>query len=186
MRQRNHARSVRTPVLRRRRHRHVPGGAQEVGLRILADEQREFYQRPLGKQGVEPKLRAFAPWRHVAAPSAPWVAVAHGQYRHALFVVEDLGIKPHPVAQTLAAPIVPRNAARMHFCAGRLSDDKNSRRGTGLKDRTRSERQMRIAGPTFAHDSEQVIERSIDPDRRAFGKFIGCDLTSIRSEDGTP
>lgn len=133
--------------------------AQEVGLRILADEQGELDARQLGKQAVQPQFSAFAPWRQIAARSPPRVAVTHRQDRDARLVIESLGIDAHPIAQALAAPVVPRYAADMHLCAGRLSDDENSRRRTGLHDRARPERKTRVARAARAHGSEQALQR---------------------------
>ena len=66
MRQRDDAGRVRSPVAYRRRHRRMARTAQEMSLRILADEQRELDPPQLGEQPIEPQLRALAPRRQVA------------------------------------------------------------------------------------------------------------------------
>src|SRR5664279_946461 len=98
MRQRDDAGRVCTPVSRRRCHRCMALAAQEMGLRILADEQGELDSRQLGEQAIEPQIGALAAWRQIAARSPPRVAVTHRQDRDARLVIEGVGIDAHPVA----------------------------------------------------------------------------------------
>ena len=90
------------------------------------------------------------------------MAVAHRQNRDSRLVIKGLDIDAYPVAQALAAFVVPRHAAGVHLGARRLADDKNSCRGAGLLDRARAERQMPFAGAACAHGGQQVFKRLMD------------------------
>ena len=169
MRQRDDPRGVYTPVARRCCHRCMTLAAQEMGLRILADEQGERDVRQFGEQAIEPQLSTFAPRRQVATRGAPRITVTHREDRNLRLVIKGLGIDAHPIAQALSAFIVPRNAARMHPRTRGLADDENSCRRTSLHDRARAQRQVRIAGAACAHGSQQAFERSMDLNGRSPG-----------------
>lgn len=56
----------------------------------------------------------------------------------------------------------------MHTGTRRLANDENSRRRTSLHNRARAEPQMRVAGATRAHVSQQAFERLIALKGRSF------------------
>jgi len=162
MRQWKHAGSVCAPVLGRRGHRLVAVVAQEVGLRVLADEQRELDPRQLGEQLGQPQFGALSPRRHIAALCAPWETVAHRQDRNGVLVIERCGVDAHPVAQARTAAIVPWHATRMRVRARRLANDEKACRRARLQNRTSAERQLRLARAARAHCSQQPLERLMD------------------------
>ena len=126
-----------------------------------ADEQRELDLRKLRKQTVEPQRCTFAPWRQIAALCAPGVAKADRHDGHRGGIVEALRVDTHPVAQALATAIVPRDTARMHSRARRLTDDEDACAGANLQHGSRPLRQMRLANAAGAHFGEQGVERVV-------------------------
>ena len=94
-----------------------------------------------------PQWGAFATRRPVAARRTARVTQTHRDDGHTISVVEAFGVDTHPFAQSLAAAVVPRNAARMHPRTRRLANDQDRCRGTGLKHWARPHRQVCFACP---------------------------------------
>src|SRR5579864_1994552 len=128
-------------------------------LSVMADQQRRLDARQFGEQVIEPKLRAFAPWRQVARIALARIAVAHRDDRHQRFVVERAAIDIHPLPQSFAARVVPRNAGHVHASAGGLSDDQNACRRVRAYYGTHAERKVTLAGSTIAHRAKERVER---------------------------
>lgn len=119
--------------------------AQEVGLRVPANEHRELDLRHVRKQAIEPQLRAFAPRRQIAARPAAGIAQAHRHDRNASLVVEVLGVDAHPVAQSFAAAVIPRDTARVHPRTRRLANDEDARPRARLQHGARAEGKVSLA-----------------------------------------
>jgi hypothetical protein len=68
-------------------------------------------------------------------------------------------IDVHPLSQSFAARVVPRNAGQMHASAGRLSDDENACRRVCAQYGTHAERQVTLADATIAHRAKERVER---------------------------
>jgi hypothetical protein len=75
------------------------------------------------------------------------------------FVVEGAVIDIHPLPQSFATRIVPRDARHMHASAGRLSDDENACRRVRAQHGTHAERQVALAGSAIAHRAKERVER---------------------------
>lgn len=71
--------------------------AQEMGLCIRSNEQRQFNPWELRQQAIKPHRCAFTPRWHVPTGRAAWVAQAHGHDGHTAWVVEVRRIDAHPV-----------------------------------------------------------------------------------------
>src|SRR3546814_1543033 len=75
------------------------------------------------QQSRMPERRAFRPGRPVAARGLhARVAEAHGHDRDQILVVEGLTIEAEPVAQPIAAAVVPRDAGLVHPRPGRSEE----------------------------------------------------------------
>ncbi|WP_435575248.1 uracil-DNA glycosylase family protein [Burkholderia cenocepacia] len=111
MRQRQDGRAVVAPGLHGIGQRRLARAAQEMPLRVLADQQREPDRRQFGQQPVDPQGRAFGARRVVAARAAARVAEAHRHDREARLVVEGLGVDAETFYDETRFAIVP-----MGFC----------------------------------------------------------------------
>jgi len=157
MRQRDEARRVVRKGLDGFRHAAARGLAEEVALRVLADEQGQRDVRHLRQQAVVPQRRALLARWQVTALATAWVAIAHGHDRDARRVVEHLAVDAEPAAQLVAALVVPRHAGLVHREARRLADDQQPCARTGLHDRARPERQVGLACAAGADVGEQRV-----------------------------
>src|SRR5688572_19265804 len=126
VRQGNECRRVQSPCLCSLSQRRLAAVAQKVALRMLSDEQCQFYRRQFGEQLIQPQFRALATWRQVTTLAPAWIAITHRDDRDACFFVKVFLANPHPRAQMLTTRIVPGNASFVHARAGRLTDDENT------------------------------------------------------------
>lgn len=133
-------------------------------LRVLSDQQCQFDLRHPREQLVEPQLRAFGTRRIIAARTPAGITESDRNNREAGFVVEHGIVDPEPLAQALAACVVPRDARRMHPRAGRLTDDQNTGVDRRTHDRTRAERKLVSAKSTGTYFAQELVERGIGQD----------------------
>ena len=118
---------------------------QITALGVTADEKRQLALGQVGEEPLMPQGRAFRAGRQIPVRSRARVAKPHGGDCDSPGVVECRFVDPHPSAQTVAAVVLPGNAARMNFRPGRLADDQDSRLAAHLHHRPRPERQVRRA-----------------------------------------
>ena len=100
------------------RQRAFPCRTQIVLVSVLAHQQRAADLRKMFEQPGMPERRTLAARRPVAARfRGARIAETHGHDRHPVGIVEDLPLDLQPLAQAIAAGIVPRQACRMRPCA---------------------------------------------------------------------
>ena len=87
---------------------------------------------------------------HVAAAGFARVAKAHGNDCNVGRIMQFGVRKASPVAQAIAAGIVPGHAAGVHFAARSLADNGEPRCRRKLYHRSRTMRKMRGTGPASA------------------------------------
>src|SRR6185437_4701990 len=95
-----------------------------MSLGILADQERQLAVGKVIEQAFVPNRCALGSRRFVASilPGA-WIAKSHGTNRDSFFIVEDRAIQPDPIAQPVAARIVPSNPSLMNLAPRCLADD---------------------------------------------------------------
>ncbi len=101
----------------------LAGAAEQGALGVLTDCQGQLDGRELGQQRGMPARGALRAGWQISSCSATGVAQPHRYDCHLLPIVEDGAIDPQPVAESLAAGVMPGNAAAVDFRAGSLSDD---------------------------------------------------------------
>ena len=132
------------PVLHGQRHPWVLFG-QVVCQGVLANHQRKALLPQRRKQWRTPLGRALGPGRQIPRWALARIAQAHGHNGEQLRVVELLTAHAQPIAQTVAAGIVERNARFMHLAARSLGRNEYPGRWMKLQNRPRAQRQMRGA-----------------------------------------
>ncbi len=115
---------------------------QIARLGMDADQQGQAVLRQHAEHRVMPLRGALLARRCVSPGGAAGIAEAHRHLRHEALVIECRLVDPQPVAQPVAAVIVPRHATGVDPGAGCLSDDEDARRGGKTRDRARAERQV--------------------------------------------
>ena len=124
-----------------------PGHEMEV-LGVAAHQQNHFDPRHQGEEAILPARRAFgAGWAVAAMAVDAGIAESHRQDGDPRDVVESIAIEGEPVAQAIAAGVVPGDAGLMHLGARRLADDQEPRGGGDPEDRPGPQRQMVLADP---------------------------------------
>ncbi len=142
--------------------------AEVIGLGIAADEEGQADVGQRRAQGRMPERRAFRPGRGIpASRQAAGIAEPDADECYAPRVVEDLAREPEPRPQALARGIVPRHAGLVHLGSRRLSANEKPRRGEGLEDRARAERQMLGTDPAGADAGEECREARASAHRLA-------------------
>jgi len=68
-------------------------------------------------------------------------------------------IQPQPVAQAIAACIIPRYTTPMDHAPRRLTDDQQPSGARQLRHGTGTERQFRLADATGPHFAQQTFQR---------------------------
>lgn len=115
---------------------------------VLAHQKRQLQIRKKGDKALVPDRSTFgARWPVPAVLARTRITKSHGENRYSRIIVELRGIELHPVAKSIAARIIPRDAALMGLAPWRLADNQQPRRAGYLKNRPRSERQARRADP---------------------------------------
>ena len=71
-------------------------------------------------------------------------------------VVEHFAFDSHPVSQSIAAHIVPRDSGFMGSTAGCLANNQDFRAATSLQERARSQRQVLFTLAAFPNLGQQV------------------------------
>lgn len=137
------------------RHALACGRSQKVVLNVAANEQGQLHVWHVLQQPVVPQRGAFAARWQVATAAFAGIAVTHGHDGHLARVVENFWGEVEPTAQQLAAGIVPGNAALVDFGAGGLAHNEQARRGTGLHDGARAQRQVGSADAAGAYFRQQ-------------------------------
>ncbi len=103
-----------------------------------------------------PERRAFAPRRQITAGSGAGIAKTHREQSDKVRIVK-VGIgKTGPLAEPIAAVVLPGNAALVNAGAWSLSDDYDARLVAELNDWPRSRREVGGAdgtGPNFSEKS---------------------------------
>lgn len=129
-----------------------------VTLRVDANEQRQAALWQRAEKLCVPERRTFGPRWQVGAVARTWITKPHRDQRHTPGIVKNVCGKTGPRAQSVAAIVLPRYAARVNFRTRRLPDDDDRRRCTHLHDRARLMRQLTRAHRTPAHVAQQTIE----------------------------
>src|SRR5574337_421653 len=158
MHRRNEIRQIFAERLHRCGERPLAPLAQEICLRVLADEQGQAHVLQQRDELRMPGLAAFGSWRIVTAAPATGVAKSHWHDGNARFVVKNVAIDAHPRAQAFAAGVVPRNAGGVDLRARRLADDENARRRACAQHGIGTQRQVRFADPTGTYVAQQRVE----------------------------
>jgi hypothetical protein len=139
-------------------------------LGIVADQQRGLDSGKMSEQTRMPEGRAFSAGRLVAAARfAAGITKTHRQDRHAAFVVESRLVEPHPVAQTIAADIVPRYPGLMGLPSKGLSDDQQPGGASKLRNWPRAKWEGGFAGRAHPDMTQQEFS--------ATSRFFGPRLT---------
>src|SRR5665213_1994843 len=88
--------------------------------------------------------------RRVVAPifSSAWITKSDGKDRNSGSIVEGRAIQLQPVAQAVAACIIPRDPTLMDLAPRRLADDQKPSGARQLYNRSRPEWQFRLTDPT--------------------------------------
>ena len=107
-----------------------------------------------------PERRTFRARWSVTTLSSPRIAVTHRHDRHTRSVIENVRRYPHPVSQSLAARIVPRNSSGVHSRTRSLSYYKNARRLACLEHRPRAEWKKCVTRSAVADCDQQIVERA--------------------------
>jgi hypothetical protein len=77
----------------------------------MADQKRQLAIRKVVEQAFVPERCAFGSRRLVAAVlSGTRITKSHGEKRDSFFIVEDRAIQLDPIAQAVAARVVPSNS----------------------------------------------------------------------------
>jgi len=86
-----------------------------IGDRVASDQQGQLYCREERTQPRVPTRRALGARRQVAASDvAAGIAQTDGHDRYSIFVVKGGAIEGEPLAQSVAAAIVEREAGLVH------------------------------------------------------------------------
>mgnify|MGYP001265081563 CR=1 FL=1 len=135
---------------------------QIVRLRATSDDERKTDTGHVVEQALMPERGTFRMGRKIATT---WIdsgiTESHGHDGNAVFVVEGVGLDLHPVAQSVAASIVPRFATGMDLCSRCLADDQHARRLTGAQDRPRTQRQISGTDLAGLHIAQECGEHDV-------------------------
>ena len=94
----------------------APGG-------VGADEDRHLQLRHEGEQARVPRVGEVLARRKVSALSRSREVEVHGDDRELARAIEHITVDTHPVAQPVAAAVVPHDAGLLGDAPGRLADD---------------------------------------------------------------
>lgn len=131
------------------RHRDIPPRAQIISVSVLTDQERQLQIGKMLKQALVPTRCTLGTRRVVASilPSAR-ITKPDREDRHSRIIVERHAIQIQPVAQAIAACIIPRYPTLMNLAPWRLTDDQKSSGLRQLYNGPRTERQFCLADPT--------------------------------------
>lgn len=169
MRQREELRTVLRKCLNGLGHgSHLPC-AQIILMRVLTDQKRQLQVRKMLEQAFVPARRTLGTrWVITAILASPGITKSHGKNRDLSFIVEGRTIQLQPVAQAIAACIIPRYPTLMDLAPWRLTDDQKSSGVRQLYNGPRTERQFCLADPTSPNFAQQTFQRH----RKAFSVNI--------------
>lgn len=152
---------------------------QVAPLSVGADDDVQAVPRELRQDAVVPARSTFGPGRLVTRGGRSWVAEAHGDKCDSSGVVELLRCDSEPASQGPPTRVVPRDARHVNLSPGGLSDDHDSGCGTGLHDRSGTEREHPRTDRARPDAGEQVCQLDVPlwchpvivagPGGRAFG-----------------
>ena len=96
---------------------------QVASRRVSSDKDRHLQVRHEGEQARVPLVgEVLARWQVTALASAREVEV-HGDDGELARVIERVAVDTHPVAQPVAAAVIPHDAGLLGDASGRLADD---------------------------------------------------------------
>ena len=148
-------------------HGHSPCLRQIMRLGVASYQQREFDCRQVTNDPFVPQGGALRTRRPVAAVPVPArIAETHGHDGNVPGVVKDGPVDGHPRSQTIAAGIVPGNAAGMNTGAGGLSNDQQPGSPLGPDDGSRAAGKDPGTHPAGADFLQQDGE-AVDHDRQS-------------------
>ena len=130
------------------------GSVELPALRILADQDNQFYLRQMGQNFAMPGWRAFAPRRQISALGViARKAEAHGDDGDFFGVVEYRVVQTEPVAQPVARSVGEGAARGVGAGAGCLPDNADARQWRCLDDGAGLMRQLLPKGGCVAADA---------------------------------
>ena len=93
-------------------------------MRVLTSQERQLQVREMLEQAFVPKRRAFRTGRIITSvlPGAR-ITKSDRKNRHPRRIVEDRALQLEPLAQAIAACVIPRHPTAMDFAPRRLTDD---------------------------------------------------------------
>ncbi len=138
-------------------HRRAALARQIPSLRVAADQQGEPHGWQLLGEPPVPERRALGSRRQIPACASSRVAEPHRHLGNPLGIVEALVIDSRPLAQPIAACVIPGHPALVDPGAWRLADHEEPRDGRCLHDRPWTVRQMI---PTVATGADVVEQRT--------------------------
>jgi len=169
MRQREESRAVFRKRLYGLRQGTLPPNLQIMSMGVLTDQERQLEVGKVLQQAFVPERRTFRPRRLIpAAFSRSWITKSDGDNRHLRCIVEDRAVQLQPLAQAVAACVIPRYPTAMDFAPGRLSDDQESSGDRHLENGSGAQRQFALADPTSTNFTQQARQgHSANPRQRS-------------------
>ena len=140
-------------------------------LSIATDKQGKPPPFQHGENTPVPQRGAFPTRRQVAILRAPRIAEAHRNQRDLRRIIELIGRQPRPLAQPVAAVVLPGDTAFVHTSAWRLADDDKARSAAELDDGARPCSKGLGADDTGPNIPEQGIDRRSMPRPNQTMKF---------------
>ncbi len=94
----------------------------------------------VAQEPFPPCRGALGAWWQIAGFACPRITEPHRKNGHLSWIVEGVGIDPHPLSKSIATGVIERNPALMHSPARRLPSNKDAGTRMRLEDRARPER----------------------------------------------
>jgi hypothetical protein len=149
MRQREESRTVFRKRLYGLRQGTFPPSVQIMSVCVLTDQERQLEIGKVLEQAFVPERRTFRPRRLIPAVfSRSRITKSDGDNRHLRGIVEERAVQLQPLAQAIAACVIPRYPTAMDFAPWRLTDDQESSGDRQLEHGSRAQRQFALADPT--------------------------------------
>lgn len=112
------------------------------------------------KQAFMPMRRTLGTrWVVASILSGAWITKSDREDRNSRRIVEGRAIEFQPIAQAIAACIIPRYPTLMDLAPWRLTDDQKPSGVRQLYNGPRTERQLCLADPTSPNFAQQTFQR---------------------------